>query len=81
MGGRCLAKGNTSRVAVGEKSTCCRSIPIALWDSQGVGAQTAFAACSGVLFHSGFGGQLLNLRLGENGVGQAQGAPPKPPLA
>ena len=46
-----------------------------LCDSHGVNAQTAFAAISGVLFHSGFGGQLLNLRLGENGVGLSQGRP------
>ena len=32
------------------------------------------AVClAGVLFHTGFGGQLLNLRLGENGVGLSQG--------
>ena len=30
--------------------------------------------CAGVLFHTGFGGQLLNLHLGENGVGLSQGA-------
>ena len=29
--------------------------------------------CAGVLFHTGFGGQLLNLRLEENGVGLSQG--------
>jgi hypothetical protein len=29
---------------------------------------------AGVLFHTGFGGQLLNLRLGENGIGLSQGA-------
>ena len=43
---------------------------------QGVSAHTALAACTGVLFHSGFGGQLLNLRLGENGVGLSQGVLP-----
>ena len=44
--------------------------------SQGISAHTAFAARAGVLFHSGFGGQLLNLRLGENGVGLSQGVLP-----
>ena len=61
---------------MGGYRSCLPSVLTSLCDSHGVNAQTAFAAISGVLFHSGFGGQLLNLRLGENGVGLSQGRLP-----
>lgn len=53
-----------------------RSRFVAGWPGGGGGsfAESLARESTGVLVHSGFGGQLLSVRLGEGGVGLSQGA-------